>query len=124
MRKLTLARRLSLIVMGVLVVMSAVIMAVVFSITRRTMVAETESRYEGIVMLTNEKIRGVIFFLKRQGKFKKCCNFADVYAVKSFVFGLIYYYDEKKCCLFVYVFPDGKSIFFGSGQSAHHEAGV
>jgi len=40
------------------VVMSAVIMAVVFSITRRTMVAETESRYEGIVMLTNEKIRG------------------------------------------------------------------
>ena len=60
MRKLTLARRLSLIVMGVLVVMSAVIMAVVFSITRRTMVAETESRYEGIVMLTNEKIRGVM----------------------------------------------------------------
>ena len=58
MRKLTLARRLSLIVMGGLVVMSAVIMAVVFSITRRTMVAETESRYEGIVMLTNEKIRG------------------------------------------------------------------
>lgn len=60
MRKLTLPRRLSLIVMGVLVVMSAIIMAVVFSITRRTMVAETESRYEGIVMLTNEKIRGVM----------------------------------------------------------------
>ena len=60
MKRLTLANRLSIRIMMVLIVMSAVIMSVVFFITRDSMAREAESRYEGILLLDNEKIRGVL----------------------------------------------------------------
>ena len=44
----------------VLIVMSAVIMSVVYFITKDSMAREAESRYEGIIMHANEKIRGVL----------------------------------------------------------------
>lgn len=60
MKKITLANRLSLIIMMVLIVSSTVIMTVVYVITRESMTAEAESRYEGIILHQNEKIRGVL----------------------------------------------------------------
>lgn len=59
MKRLTLANRLSIRIMMVLIVMSAVIMSVVYFITKDSMAREAESRYEGIIMHANEKIRGV-----------------------------------------------------------------
>ena len=46
--------------MAVLIVMSAVIMAIVYMVTRDSMEREAESRYEGVVLHANEKIRGVL----------------------------------------------------------------
>ena len=46
--------------MAVLIVMSVVIMAMVYAVTRKVMVREAESRYEGIILHANEKIRGVL----------------------------------------------------------------
>lgn len=60
MKKLTLANRLSLIIMAVLVLTSAMIMSVIYAITRESMISEVESRYEGIILHANEKIRGVL----------------------------------------------------------------
>ena len=60
MKRLTLANRLSIRIMMVLIVMSAVIMSVVYFITKDSMAREAESRYEGIIMHANEKIRGVL----------------------------------------------------------------
>ncbi|WP_028903942.1 MULTISPECIES: SpoIIE family protein phosphatase [unclassified Prevotella] len=60
MVKKTLAYKLSMIIMVVLLVMWATIMTIVFVITRNSTTNEVESRYEGIMMHTNEKIRGVL----------------------------------------------------------------
>ena len=60
MKKLTLANRLSLRIMAVLIVMSAIIMTIVYVVTRDSMAREAESRYEGIILHSNEKIRGVL----------------------------------------------------------------
>jgi len=60
MKKLTLANRLSLRVMAVLIVMSAIIMSIVYVVTKDSMAREGESRYEGIILHSNEKIRGVL----------------------------------------------------------------
>ena len=60
MKKRTFANRLSLRIMVVLLVMSAVIMAIVYAITKDSMAKEAESRYESIILHTNEKIRGVL----------------------------------------------------------------
>ena len=60
MKKHTLANRLSIRIMAVLIVMSVVIMAMVYAVTRKVMVREAESRYEGIILHANEKIRGVL----------------------------------------------------------------
>ena len=46
--------------MIVLLIMSAVIMAVVYGVTREALAREAESRYEGIILHENEKIRGVL----------------------------------------------------------------
>lgn len=46
--------------MAVLLVMWATIMSIVFVITRNSTTQEAESRYEGIMMHANEKIRGVL----------------------------------------------------------------
>lgn len=60
MKKRTLANRLSLRIMAVLIVMSAIIMVIVYLVTRDSMAREAESRYEGIILHSNEKIRGVL----------------------------------------------------------------
>jgi len=60
MKRLTLANRLSIRIMMVLMVMSAIIMSVVYFITKDQMAREAESRYEGIILHANEKIRGVL----------------------------------------------------------------
>ena len=60
MKKLTLANRLSLRIMVVLIVMSAILMIVVYAVIKDSMAREAESRYEGIVLHENEKIRGVL----------------------------------------------------------------
>ena len=60
MEKLTLANRLIIRIMAVLIVISAVIMSVIYVITKSSMVREVESRYEGIILHENEKIRGVL----------------------------------------------------------------
>ncbi len=54
------AYKLSLIIMAVLLVMWAIIMSFVFVITRNSTTREVESRYEGIMLHANEKIRGVL----------------------------------------------------------------
>lgn len=46
--------------MAVLIVMSAMLMIVVYAVTKESMAREAESRYEGIIMHANEKIRGVL----------------------------------------------------------------
>ena len=46
--------------MAVLIVMSVVIMVNVYVVTRDSMAREAESRYEGIILHANEKIRGVL----------------------------------------------------------------
>lgn len=46
--------------MAVLLVMWATIMSIVFVITRNSTTREVESRYEGIMLHANEKIRGVL----------------------------------------------------------------
>ena len=46
--------------MAVLIVMFTIIMTVVYLITKDSMAHESEARYEGIVLHTNEKIRGVL----------------------------------------------------------------
>ena len=58
--KKTLAYKLSIIIMAVLLLMWASIMTIVFVITRNSTTREVESRYEGIMLHTNEKIRGVL----------------------------------------------------------------
>ena len=60
MKKQTLANRLSLRIMMVLLTMSAVIMILAYVITRDSMAHETESRYEEVIRHENEKIRGVL----------------------------------------------------------------
>ena len=81
MRKLTLARRLSLIVMG------GAGGDVGRHHGRRVLYYQTDDgggdgvALRGHCHADEREDKGVIFFLKRQGKFKKCCNFADVYAV-------------------------------------------
>lgn len=60
MKKLTLANRLSMMVMAVLIVLSTIIMALVFLITRESMARESQSLYEGVILHANEKIRGVL----------------------------------------------------------------
>ncbi len=60
MQKLTLANRLSIRIMSVMAVLSVVIMGIVYLITKDTMAREAESRYEGIILHANEKIRGVL----------------------------------------------------------------
>ena len=60
MNKIALANRLSLRIMLVVMVMAIVIMAVVYPITRDSMVKEAESRYESVILNENEKIRGVL----------------------------------------------------------------
>ena len=60
MKKQTFANRLSLRIMAVLVVMTTVIMAIVYLITKDSMAKEAESRYESIILHANEKIRGVL----------------------------------------------------------------
>ena len=60
MKKLTLANRLSIRIMVVLIVMSAILMIVVYAVIKDSMAREAESRYEGIVLHENEKIRGVL----------------------------------------------------------------
>ena len=60
MKKLTLTNRLSFMIMGILIVMSAIIMSIVYVITKDSMAREVESRYEGIILHSNEKIRGVL----------------------------------------------------------------
>ena len=54
------ANRLSVLIMAVLLVMSVLIMTVIFVITREAMAHEVEERYQGILMHTNEKLRGVL----------------------------------------------------------------
>ena len=46
--------------MAVLIVMSAIIMIVVFAVTKESMSREAILRYEGVVQHANEKIRGVL----------------------------------------------------------------
>ena len=46
--------------MAVMVGISAIIMAAVYTITKDTMAREAESRYESIILHANEKIRGVL----------------------------------------------------------------
>ena len=60
MKKLTLASRLSLRIMAVLLVASAVSMYIIYAVTKEGMAREAESRYEGIILHANEKIRGVL----------------------------------------------------------------
>ena len=60
MKKLTLTNRLSFMIMAILIVMSVIIMSIIYVITRDSMSREVESRYEGIVLNSNEKIRGVL----------------------------------------------------------------
>lgn len=60
MKKLTLTNRLSIMIMVILVVMSVIIMSIVYVITKDSMAREVESRYEGIILHSNEKIRGVL----------------------------------------------------------------
>lgn len=58
--KKTSAYRLSLIIMTVLLIMWGTIMTIVLIITRNSSAQEVESRYEGIILHANEKIRGVL----------------------------------------------------------------
>ena len=60
MKKKTFANRLSLRIMAVLIVMSAIIMLVIYAITKDSMAREAQSRYESIILHANEKIRGVL----------------------------------------------------------------
>ena len=46
--------------MAVLIVVSTIIMIAVYLITKDSMAHEAEARYEGIILHTNEKIRGVL----------------------------------------------------------------
>ena len=57
---MTFANRLILRIMAVLIVISAIIMVVVYLITKDSMAHEAEARYESIILHTNEKIRGVL----------------------------------------------------------------
>lgn len=59
-KKQTLANRLSLRIMVVLIVMSVTIMSAIYYITKDSMAREAESRYNGIILHENEKIRGVL----------------------------------------------------------------
>ena len=60
MEKITLANRLSIRIMAVVMVMTVIIMAVVYVITRDSMAREAETRYESVLKNENEKIRGVL----------------------------------------------------------------
>lgn len=60
MKKQTFVNRLSLRIMVVLIIISAIVMAIIYAITKDSMAREAESRYEGIIMHANEKIRGVL----------------------------------------------------------------
>lgn len=46
--------------MVVLIIISAIVMAIIYAITKDSMAREAESRYEGIIMHANEKICGVL----------------------------------------------------------------
>ena len=60
MKRLTLANRLSIRIMAVMVGISAIIMAAVYAITKDTMAREAESRYESIILqLTKREDKGV-----------------------------------------------------------------
>ena len=60
MKKLTLTNRLSFMIMAILIVVSAIIMSFIYVITKDSMAREVESRYEGIILHSNEKTRGVL----------------------------------------------------------------
>ena len=60
MEKITLANRLSIRIMAVVMVMTVIIMAIVYVITRDSMAREAETRYESVLKNENEKIRGVL----------------------------------------------------------------
>ena len=60
MEKWTLANRLSLRIMAVLLLTAAAIMCGIYLITRESMAREAESRYESILFNSNERIRGVL----------------------------------------------------------------
>ena len=60
MRKLTLTNRLSFMIMAILIVMSVMIMSIIYVITKDSMAREVESRYESVILHSNEKIRGVL----------------------------------------------------------------
>jgi sigma-B regulation protein RsbU (phosphoserine phosphatase) len=45
MKKLTLTNRLSFMIMGILIVMSAIILSIIYVITKESMSREAESRY-------------------------------------------------------------------------------
>ena len=60
MEKITLVNRLSIRIMAVVMVMTVIIVAVVYVITRDSMAREAETRYESVLQNENEKIRGVL----------------------------------------------------------------
>ena len=60
MEKITLANRLSIRIMAVVMVMTVIIVTMVYLITRDSMAREAETRYESVLQNENEKIRGVL----------------------------------------------------------------
>lgn len=60
MEKRTLANRLSIRIMAVVMVMTVIIVTMVYLITRDSMAREAETRYESVLQNENEKIRGVL----------------------------------------------------------------
>lgn len=60
MKQLTQANRLIIRIMTVLIIMSAVIMIIVYDVTRKSLVRETKSRYEAIILNSNEKALEVL----------------------------------------------------------------
>ena len=60
MEKRTLANKLSLSIMTVLLVMSAIIMTTVYLVTKESLANEAETHYETVILHANEKIRGVL----------------------------------------------------------------
>jgi len=60
MEKITLANRLSIRIMAIVMVMTVIIVTIVYVITRDSMAREAETRYESVLQNENEKIRGVL----------------------------------------------------------------
>ena len=60
MEKITLANRLSIRIMAIVMVMTVIITILVYVITKGSMAREAETRYESVLQNENEKIRGVL----------------------------------------------------------------